>query len=516
MAAPSEKLAQSLEELKKLQNEQGIAVIRTNQMSRTHRDRLVLNGFLRQVIKGWYITKLPSEKDGDTTSWYASFWYFASVYLNSRFGSNWSLSPEQSIQLHSGNTTVPKQLLIRSPIANNNKTELIHNTSFFDIELELPAETNRDEIEGVKVFSMPAGLLACGADFFSRNPIDARTCLASIKDSSDILSLLLDGGHSVKAGRIAGAFRNVGKDKIADEIVDTMKAADFDVRENDPFEEKLSITINSRETSPYANRIKLMWHQMRKGVLDNFPAEIEPPKDLDAYIKEVEDLYLLDAYHSLSIEGYRVTEELIEQVRKGDWNPEANEDDRDQKNALAARGYWQSFQKVKGSIKRVLEGANPGEIVFNDHGVWYRELFTPSVVVGILKPSDLAGYRNIPVYISGSKHTPPSKEAVGDSIPVLFDLLKEEKSSTVRAILGHFLFVYIHPYVDGNGRLARFLLNVMLASGGFPWTIIPVERRDDYMSALEEASVNQDITKFTIFVAELVERAMKGMNKISP
>ncbi|MCF8378961.1 MAG: Fic family protein [Bacteroidales bacterium] len=510
MALPSEKLAQSLEELKKLQNEQGIAVIRTDQMSRTHRDRLVLNGFLRPVIKGWYITKQPSEMDGDTTFWYTSFWYFASTYLNSRFKSDWSLSPEQSLLLHSGNATVPKQLLVRSPKANNNKIELIHNISFFDVELELPAETERDEIEGLKVYSVPAGLLACGADFFSRNPIDARTCLASMKDSSDILSLLLQGGHSVKAGRIAGAFRNIGRDKIADEIVNTMKAVGFDVRENDPFEEKLLMTLSSRETSPFANRIKLMWHQMREGVLANFPAEIDPPKYVEAYLKEVEELYLSDAYHSLSIEGYRVTEELIEQVRKGDWNPDANETDREQKNALAARGYWQCFQKVKGSIKRVLEGVNPSDVVFIDHGVWYRELFAPSIAVGILKPSDLAGYRNTPVYISGSKHTPPNKEAVRDSIPVLFDLLKEEKSAPVRAILGHFLFVYIHPYVDGNGRLARFLLNVMLASGGFPWTIIPVERRDDYMSALEEASVNQDITKFTMFVAELVEKAIKG------
>jgi len=510
MATPSEKLVQSLKELKKLQNEQGIAVIRTNQMSRTHRDRLILNGFLRPVIKGWYITKQPSERDGDTTSWYASFWHFVSVYLNSRFGIDWCLSPEQSLQLHSGNATVPKQLFVRSPKANNNKTELIHNISFFDIELELSTETERDEIEGLKVYSVPAGLLACGSDFFSRNPIDARTCLVSIKDSSDILSLLLDGGHSVKAGRIAGAFRNVGKDKIADEIIDTMKAAGFDVRENDPFEEKLSMTLSSRETSPYANRIKLMWHQMRELVLANFPAEIDSPKNIDAYLKEVEELYLSDAYHSLSIEGYRVTEELIEQVRKGDWNPDTNRADIEKENALAARGYWQCFQKVKESIKRVLEGANPGEVVFNDHGVWYRELFAPSIAVGILKPSDLAGYRNIPVYISGSKHTPPNKEAVRDSIPVLFDLLKEEKSAPVSAILGHFLFVYIHPYIDGNGRLARFLLNVMLASGGFPWTIIPVERRDDYMSALEEASVNQDITKFTMFVAELVEKAIKG------
>src|SRR5680860_286348 len=106
MVAPSEKLAQSLEQMHKLQNEKGIAVVRANDLSRTHKERLVANGFLREVIKGWYISTRPEEQEGDTTSWYISFWYFVSVYLESRFGKDWSLSPEQSLLLQSGYRTV--------------------------------------------------------------------------------------------------------------------------------------------------------------------------------------------------------------------------------------------------------------------------------------------------------------------------------------------------------------------------------------------------------------------------
>jgi len=47
-------------------------------------------------------------------------------------------------------------------------------------------------------------------------------------------------------------------------------------------------------------------------------------------------------------------------------------------------------------------------------------------------------------------------------------------------------------------------MNVMLASGGYPWTVIPVEKRDDYLSALEKASVNQEIDDFTKFIGDLV------------
>ena len=506
MATPFEKLAQSLEQLRKLQNEKGIAVIRANDLSRTHKERLVANGFLQEVLKGWYISTRPDEKEGNTTSWYMSFWYFASVYLNIRFGKDWCLSPEQSLSLHSGNSSVPGQLLIRSPKAQNNVIALLHGTSFFDLKLALPSENERSEKDGIQVYSLAAGLLACAPDYFANNPTDARTCLSMIKDPSDILSLLLDGGHSVKAGRIAGAFRNIGGDRFADDIVKTMKSAGYDVREDDPFQEKLSFVFGGREISPYATRIRLMWHKMRPTVIEYFPSAPGLPVDKSNFLKQVDDLYVTDAYNSLSIEGYLVTTELIERVRSGLWNPEDDINDKNQKDAMAARGYWQAFQAVKESIKDILDGKNPGDVADVGHGIWYRELFTPSVVAGILKASDLAGYRTNQVYIKGSKHTPLNKEAVRDAMPVLFDLLKEETEASVRAVLGHFIFVYIHPYMDGNGRISRFLMNAMLASGGYTWTIIPVGHRNEYLSALEQASVDQDISGFAKFLAKLVKK----------
>ena len=87
---------------------------------------------------------------------------------------------------------------------------------------------------------------------------------------------------------------------------------------------------------------------------------------------------------------------------------------------------------------------------------------------------------------------------------------EQEEHAGVRAVLGHFIFVYTHPYMDGNGRMGRFLMNVMLASGGYPWTVIPVEERDRYMNALEKASVEQDIKPFATFIAYLVEESIKG------
>ena len=107
-------------------------------------------------------------------------------------------------------------------------------------------------------------------------------------------------------------------------------------------------------------------------------------------------------------------------------------------------------------------------------------------------------------------HTPPNREAVRELMPALFDLIKEEPNPAVRVVLGHFIFVYIHPYMDGNGRMGRFLMNVMLAAGGYPWTIIPVEERNVYMNALEAASTNEDIGLFTDFLASMVRANLEG------
>jgi len=106
-------------------------------------------------------------------------------------------------------------------------------------------------------------------------------------------------------------------------------------------------------------------------------------------------------------------------------------------------------------------------------------------------------------------HVPPRAAVVRDAMPALFALLRDEQDPAVRVVLGHFMFVYIHPYMDGNGRMGRFLMNVMLASGGYPWVVIPVEERSHYMTALESASANHDIAPFTTFLSNLVVATMK-------
>jgi Fic family protein len=168
---------------------------------------------------------------------------------------------------------------------------------------------------------------------------------------------------------------------------------------------------------------------------------------------------------------------------------------------MAARGYWQAFNAVKRGVSSVLAGAPAAELARDAHREWYRELFQPSVAAGILAPAALAGYRNEFVYLKTSRYVPPRWEVVRDAMPTLFDLMVAEPEASVRAVLGHWLIGYIHPYMDGNGRIARFLMNFMLASGGYPWTVIHLEDRNRYLSALDRASLDQDIQPFARFIA---------------
>lgn len=500
MAKPQEELADALQTLKALQDD-GQVAIRSRDLERKARERLLAAGYLQRVIKGWYVASRPDAKPGDSTAWYASFWEFCASYLTHRFDERWALSPEQSLLLHAGNTTVPRQLLVRSPDASNNMTTLVHETGILEVKGDIPPATELELKNGLRVYAPPYALINAAPRLYLNYPMDMRTALGLVRDASEILPAMLDGGHSTVAGRLAGGLRRIGRTKIADDILKAMRAAGYTVNETDPFEDGLTVTLTTRKRSPYFNRIRTYWQGMRDDVIAAFPEPPGLPDDQAAYLKQVDDIYTSDAYHSLSIEGYRVNAELIERVRDGTWNPDQTEDDRRQRDAMAARGYWLAFKEVKDSVARIIRGENPGDVAEQTHGDWFRALFTPSVEANILAASDLAGYRGDQVYIRNSKHVPPRKDAILDCMSALFDHLREEEHPAVRTVLGHWIFVYIHPYMDGNGRVGRFLMNTMFASGGYPWTVITVDRHNEYMAALEEASVNNDIKAFAAFLA---------------
>src|SRR6201998_1104304 len=509
MPSPNEKLAESLEVLETLQ-EGNRRVFRSEDMSRVNRERLVENGFLQEVMKGWLISPSPDAEPGESTPWHASFWEFCARYCDERFGEQWHLSPEQSLFLHGERTVIPDQLVVHSPKATNNDIKLLFGTTLYDLKVaELPTPAALTLRDGLRLFTPAAAVTRVPESFFQLYPLEAQVVMASLADASDLLRLLLNGGPSAKARYLAKPFRQTGRPELADEILRAMKGVGYDVRESSPFEAGQIFHRLSRPAAPIVGRVEMLWQSMRGKVLAMFPKAPGLPPDKEAYLRFVDEIYRTDAYHSLSIEGYSVTPALVERVRQGGWDPEHHVGDRRNRDALAARGYWQAFQLVKKEVEKVITGENPAALARPAHNSWYRELFQPGVTAGLLEPGALAGYRNVPVFLRGSRYVPPRWESVRDAMPAFFDVLEKEPEASVRAVVGHWLFGYIHPYPDGNGRMARFLMNLMLASGGYPWTVIRVRDRNAYLAALDRASIDMDIKPFTTLIAQRVRWALE-------
>lgn len=502
MPVDQQKLADALGALRDLQ-QGGRSVFRSSELTRLQRERLVRQGYLRTVLRGWLLSTSPGIDAGDTTPWFASFWEFISLYCEDRFGEAWHLAPEPSLLLHVEDWTVPRQLLVHSPKAGNNPIDLPFQSSLLAIK---PRRQTREgeviQLGGLRLLRVEATLARLPESHFTIRPREVQSALATLVDVPRLLQILLESSQPVVAGRLAGALRQVGRGDDADEILKTMRAAGHDTRETRPFTEAHQFPVARVGTSPLAIRVKALWSELREPVLLNFPNPPGRPRDIAAYLAQVDDRYTSDAYHSLSIEGYRVSEELIEKVRTGRWDPEGR--DRDSRDAMAAKGYAQAFDVVRASVEKILRGENPGAVTEADHRTWYRELFAPSVIAGLLDTRDLAGYRREPVFIRASRHVPPRAETLPDALPALFELLKTEPEPAVLAVLGHWLFGYVHPYRDGNGRMARFLMNAMLAAGGYPWTVIRVEDRSGYLAALEAASVERDIVLLARFLGSRV------------
>ena len=435
MAEAHEKLADSLEILQNLQVG-GRRVFRASELSRVHLQRLLRAGFLQRAVNGWVISSGPAVAPHDSTPWFASFWEFCARYCESRFGGDWHLSPEQSLLLHAGHTAIPQQLIVYSPKGTNNTLALPFNTSLYDLKQlrPLPA-ADRVELNGLQLHSIPAALIKVPPSFYRRFPADTQAVLMQLRYPDLLLRHLLDGGHPVAAGRLAGAFRRFGDGTFADQIKAAMAAAGHEVRETDPFDAAQQFTSFTTPATPIEARLRSLWGSCRGTALAAMPPAPGLPARAEDYLQAVDDAYLEDAYHSLSIEGYRVTPELVARVRSKLWNPDRNEGDRKSRDALAARGYWQAFQAVRENVTVIVGDTAPRDLVRRTHQDWYRELFGPSVDAQLLQRHDLTGYRNDAVYLRGSQHVPPRWEAVRDAMPVLFDLLEQEPEAAVRAVL---------------------------------------------------------------------------------
>jgi Fic family protein len=122
---------------------------------------------------------------------------------------------------------------------------------------------------------------------------------------------------------------------------------------------------------------------------------------------------------------------------------------------------------------------------------------------------DNAGaYRKVNVTIIGARHVAPDLLLVPQQMSDLmrwYDSASADLHPVLRAVQLHADFVKIHPFIDGNGRTARLLLNLELIKAGYPPIVLPVQRRLEYYAALDAAHIDGDLAPFIGLVADCMQ-----------
>lgn len=177
----------------------------------------------------------------------------------------------------------------------------------------------------------------------------------------------------------------------------------------------------------------------------------------------------------------------------------------DVKNVLEGKYIGVSSEKVrkitnqKNAFLKIVEMAKEG-VELTEDGI--KDLHQ-ILMEGFPIPGGL--YRNVDISVKGSNHTPPSYVKVYDRMEKYINYVAEGPKEDVLEYISycHLQLAKIHPFLDGNGRLARLVLNYELMHNGFAPVIITSDEREKYHNVLEQFKVEKEITPFKEYLREL-------------
>ncbi len=209
-----------------------------------------------------------------------------------------------------------------------------------------------------------------------------------------------------------------------------------------------------------------------------------------------------DAYHSTTMEGYRISREISDAIVRGEPLPDGPQDRKTLEAAMAVQGYTVAYTHVleRARAKDPIDTALILDL--------YEALFRPSVDAGITDAAALRGWRTASVGLRGWRYVPPNPNKIPDLVSGLERFAARRGLDPItRALLVHLEFVTIHPFMDGNGRLGRLLMNHALLSADLPWVTIRSDERIPFFTAIERAQVDDEARSFIDFVWHLIRQA---------
>lgn len=187
--------------------------------------------------------------------------------------------------------------------------------------------------------------------------------------------------------------------------------------------------------------------------------------------------------NSISFETLPISKETVEKIFNNDFN---NIDD---KTILIVKNYLNGILYCKSLLK------NNKELTENDLKDIHDKVVNGFSLGGL--------YRNVDISIKGSNHTPPSYLKVYDRMKKYFNMINDTNNDMYYNIaFAHLQLMKIHPFLDGNGRVARIVLNYELEKNGLKPIIISYAEKDHYFDLLEQFKVNKDINPFIDYIKE--------------
>ena len=227
---------------------------------------------------------------------------------------------------------------------------------------------------------------------------------------------------------------------------------------------------------------------------------LKPNNNLQILIDNAIENKKYDAYHSTTVEGYNITPEEVSKLLDGklDMLKEKRLTD-----FLAIKGYAMAFDFLIKKIKNDFGRPKINEKLIKDIQTY---LWTPNFNYGIFEKKNLGLYRHEPVYIRNSFYVPPNWIKVPDLMNSYIKSIHQIKNRIYCSVISHNDLVKIHPFIDGNGRTARFLMNYILLCSGYKWVTIRNDHRDEYFETLEQAQTKGEIIPFAKFIINLIEQ----------
>lgn len=234
----------------------------------------------------------------------------------------------------------------------------------------------------------------------------------------------------------------------------------------------------------------------------NYDNLIKKKCELDKYrplpqalIKNLDDWFLVElTYTSNAIEGNTLTRaETALVVEKG-----LTVGGKSLKEHFEANNHAHALQWIKTLVSKTVRDIDE-PIILQIH----------KYILEAIDDVNAGFYRNIPVRISGSSVILPNPLKVSDLMADLITWIHTSTQNPVElAALAHYKLVTIHPFVDGNGRTARLLMNLILMMQGYPPAIIRPEDRLVYIKSLESAQLGGSVDRYLTLIAKAVDQSL--------